>query len=62
MKNISTKTKQIVVFGGTSDIAQSCLHKWCAHEEIKAILVGRDLDRLNIVGVILKLDSLIQNS
>ena len=49
MKNISTKTKQIVVFGGTSDIAQSCLHKWCAHEEIKAILVGRDLDRLNIV-------------
>ncbi len=49
MKNNSTKTKHIVVFGGTSDIAQSCLHKWCSSETIKAILVGRDSDRLNIV-------------
>lgn len=38
--------KTIVVFGGTSDIANACLHQWLNDEDMMVILVGRQFSSL----------------
>lgn len=42
----SHKLKTIVIFGGTSDIANACLRQWLKKENFKILLVGRDYSRI----------------
>tara|TARA_B100000780_G_C21097519_1_gene442721 strand:+ start:975 stop:1733 length:759 start_codon:yes stop_codon:yes gene_type:complete len=52
---ICHKLKTIVIFGGTSDIANECLSHWLKEEDLKIILIGRNHFRLKSASDNLKI-------
>ena len=49
MKNNFNSFKTIIIFGGTSDIVNACIHRWCKSENFKFILIGREINRLEAI-------------
>ena len=42
--------KKIIVIGATSTIAELCVRQWMQEDNTEIVLVGRNIERLNVMS------------